>query len=275
MLFRSDEALNFAFMAFCDEKKSIVFPDITYGFYPVFAKLNGIPYQTIPLRENFGIDVQDYMSIGKNIVIANPNAPTGLCLSLSQIEEIVKSNPENVVIIDEAYVDFGGESCVGLIDKYENLLVVQTFSKSRSLAGGRLGFAVGNEKLIADLNTVKYSTNPYNVNRMTAVAGIAAMRATEWFEDNCKTICENRAYVTERLREIGFTVLDSKANFVFAKSNAVDGKTLYAELKKKGVLVRRFDVERIKDFIRVTIGTKAQMDVFLAKTKEVIKEAKK
>ena len=271
----SDEALNFAFMAFCDEKKSIVFPDITYGFYPVFAKLNGIPYQTIPLRENFGIDVQDYMSIGKNIVIANPNAPTGLCLSLSQIEEIVKSNPENVVIIDEAYVDFGGESCVGLIDKYENLLVVQTFSKSRSLAGGRLGFAVGNEKLIADLNTVKYSTNPYNVNRMTAVAGIAAMRATEWFEDNCKTICENRAYVTERLREIGFTVLDSKANFVFAKSSAVDGKTLYEELKKKGVLVRRFDVERIKDFIRVTIGTKAQMDVFLAKTKEVIKEAKK
>ena len=267
----SDEALNFAFMAFCDEKHPIAFADITYGFYPVFAQLNNIPYEIIPLKDDFSIDHNDYVGLGKNIVIANPNAPTGKALTPAQIEEIVKSNPENVVIIDEAYVDFGGESVVPLVDKYDNLLVTQTFSKSRSLAGGRLGFAVGNEKLIADLNTVKYSTNPYNVNRMTAAAGYAALCETEWFENNRNTIISNREYTAAELKKLGFTVLDSKTNFLFAKSDAVCGKELYEGLKARGVLVRRFDVERIKDYVRVTIGTKEQMDVFLQKTAEIIR----
>lgn len=268
----SDEALNFAFMAFCDNEHPIVFPDITYGFYPVFAQLNGIPYRTIPLKEDFSIDVQDYLGVGANIAIANPNAPTGLALSVEDIEKILQANPDRVVIIDEAYVDFGGESCVPLVDKYDNLLVVQTFSKSRSLAGARLGLAIGNEKLIADLNTVKYSTNPYNVNRMTAVAGLAALCETEWFENNRKVICENREYTTEALRALGFTVLNSKTNFLFAKSEKISGKALYEKLKARGVLVRHFNGERIKEFVRITIGTKEQMEIFLAKTQEIIQE---
>lgn len=270
----SDEGLNFAFMAFCDEQHPIVFPDITYGFYPVFAELNGIPYEKIPLKEDFSVDYRDYVGIEKNIVIANPNAPTGLALSLAEIEEIVKSNPNNVVVIDEAYVDFGGESCVPLIDKYDNLLVTQTFSKSRSLAGGRLGMVIGNEKLIADLNTVKYSTNPYNVNRMTAAAGYAALCETEWFERNCAAIQEVRGYTAAALKKLGFTVLNSKTNFLFAKSDKIDGRALYERLKAKGVLVRQFNAPRIADFVRVTIGTKEQMDVFLERTAEILEEVK-
>lgn len=268
----SDEALNFAFMAFCDEGHPIAFADITYGFYSVFAALNGIPYEIIPLKEDFSLDYQDYVGIGKNIVIANPNAPTGLALTRAQVEEIVKSNPNNVVIIDEAYVDFGGESCVPLIDRYENLLVTQTFSKSRSLAGARLGVAIGNEKLIADLNTVKYSTNPYNVNRMTAAAGYAALCEQAWFEGNCAEIMRVRSYAKAELEKLGFSVLDSKTNFLFAKSGKVGGAALYQRLKQKGVLVRQFNVERICDFVRITIGTKAQMDVFLGKVKEILQE---
>lgn len=268
----SDEALNFAFMAFCDEKHPIVFADITYGFYSVFAELNNIPYHTIPLQEDFSINYKDYVGIGKNIVIANPNAPTGIALSLSEIEEIVKSNPDNVVIIDEAYVDFGGESCVPLIDKYDNLLVTQTFSKSRSLAGARLGLAIGNEKLIADLNTIKYSTNPYNVNRMTAAAGLAALCEKEWFESNCKEIQRVRAYTTETLEFLGFDVIESKANFVFARSGWMKGEDVYQRLKKKGVLVRRFNAKRIGDYLRITIGTQEQMDILFDKIREIIRE---
>ena len=266
----SDEALNFAFMAFCDKQNPIVFPDVTYGFYPVFAELNGIPYEKIPLKEDFSVAVEDYIGIGKNIVIANPNAPTGLALSRAEIEKIVKSNPDNVVIIDEAYVDFGGESCVPLIEKYDNLLVTQTFSKSRSLAGARLGMAIGNEKLIADLNTVKYSTNPYNVNRMTAEAGLAVLQEKEWFESNCAEIQRVRAFAAEELKKLGFTVLDSKTNFLFVKTDKVSGKALYEGLKARGVLVRYFSGARIQDYVRVTVGTKAQMEIFLAKTKEIV-----
>ena len=268
----SDEGLNFAFMAFCDEKHPIVFPDISYGFYSVFAKLNGVPYKTIPLKADFSVDYRDYLHVNANIVIANPNAPTGLALSCAEVEEILKANPDYVVIIDEAYVDFGGESCVPLIKKYENLLVTQTFSKSRSLAGARLGMAIGNEKLIADLNTIKYSTNPYNVNRMTAAAGYAALCEKEWFEDCVKTIQENRAWTTAQLRGLGFEVLDSKTNFVFAKSKEISGEELYKALKMKGVLVRHFNSERIKDYVRITVGTAEQMQILLEKTEEIIKE---
>lgn len=266
----SDEVLNFAFMAFADANAPLAFPDISYGFYPVFAELNNIPYTQIPLKEDFTIDPQDYMAIHKTIVIANPNAPTGLCLSLAQIEDIVKSNPNNVVIIDEAYVDFGAESAVALVDRYDNLLVTQTFSKSRSMAGARLGFGIGNAKLIADLNTIKYSTNPYNVNRMTEFAGVAALEDNEYYMENARTIMKNRQWTKEALEGLGFTVLDSKANFLFATSDRIDGETLYLELKKRGVLVRHFTKPRIAPYVRITVGTKAQMEILIQNIKKLL-----
>ena len=268
----SDEVLNFAFMAFADESRPLAFPAISYGFYPVFAQLNRIPYTEYPLMDDFSINVEDYIGIHKTIVIANPNAPTGRCLPLSDIERIVASNPDNVVIIDEAYIDFGGESAVSLVPKYENLLVTQTFSKSRSMAGARLGFGIGNEKLIADLNTIRYSTNPYNVNRMTEAAGVAALEDEAYFKANCAAIQENRAWTTAALEDLGFTVLPSLANFFFAKTDKMDGGELYQRLKDRGILVRHFTKERIKDFNRITIGTRAQMQTLVTAIDSILKE---
>lgn len=269
----SDEVLNFAFMAFADEDHPLVFPAITYGFYPVFAELNRIPYTEIPLKKDFSVDYRDYLNLGgKTIVIANPNAPTGLCLTLAEIEEIVKSNPDSVVVIDEAYVDFGAESAVKLVDKYENLLVTQTFSKSRSLAGARLGFGIGNKALIADLHTVRYSTNPYNVNRMTAAAGYAALCDNDYYMANCRTIMENRAYTADALRALGFEVLPSLANFVFARTDKMSGEALYLELKRRGILVRHFGKASITDYNRITIGTKEQMEAFIAAVSDILTE---
>lgn len=268
----SDEILNFAFMAFCDDKRPIVFPEITYGFYPVFAELNHIPYEQIPLRDDFTIDVNDYIGINKNIVIANPNAPTGIALSLCDIEKIVSSNPDNVVIIDEAYVDFGAQSAVSLIHKYDNLIVTQTFSKSRSLAGARLGYGIACEALINDMNTIKYSTNPYNVNRMTMMAGYNALCDNDYYMDNCKTIIKNREYTKKSLEALGFSVLDSSANFLFAKSDKIGGEALYLALKKNGILVRHFSKEKIKDFNRITIGTREQMEALISTIEKILKE---
>lgn len=270
----SDEVLNFAFMAYGDTEKEMLFPEISYGFYPVFADLNGVKYRQVPLKDDFTIDPNDYIGKNTTVVIANPNAPTGLALSLAQIEEIVKSNPNNVVVIDEAYVDFGAESCVELVHKYENLLVTMTFSKSRSMAGARIGFGIGSKAIINDLNTIKYSTNPYNVNRISQVAGACAIDSDSYYMDNCKKIIENREYTKNELEKMGFFVLDSRANFLFAKSDKISGEELYLKLKENGVLVRHFKSEKIKDFNRITIGTKAQMDIFLGKTKEIL-EAKK
>ena len=269
----SDEVLNFAFMAFADEEHPLVFPTITYGFYPVFAELNRIPYTEIPLKEDFSVDYRDYLNLGgKTIVIANPNAPTGLCLPLSEIEEIVRTNPDGVVIIDEAYVDFGAESAVALVDKYENLLVTQTFSKSRSLAGARLGFGIGGKALIADLHTVRYSTNPYNVNRMTEAAGYAALCDNDYYMDNCRIIVENRDYTTKALTALGFEVLPSLTNFVFAKTDKISGEALYLELKRRGILVRHFGKAEITDYNRITIGTKEQMEAFIAAVSDILTE---
>ncbi|MBQ8309334.1 MAG: histidinol-phosphate transaminase [Clostridia bacterium] len=268
----SDEILNFAFMAFCDKNTPAVFPDITYGFYSVFADLHGIPYKKIPLKSDFSIDHKEYLNGNATVFIANPNAPTGLALTLKQIEEILRANPDNVVVIDEAYVDFGGESCVPLIHKYDNLLVTQTFSKSRSLAGARLGVGIASESLIADLNTIKYSTNPYNVNRMTMAAGYAALCNQEYFDEKCKEICENREYTAIELKKLGFEVLDSKTNFLFVRSDKIGGKELYEKLKEKGVLVRHFTAPRIAEFNRVTIGTKRQMEICIQKIKEILEK---
>lgn len=271
----SDEILNFAFMAFCDAEHGAAFPEISYGFYPVFAALNGVPYDEIPLKDDFSIDYKDYCGINKTIFIANPNAPTGLALSINEIEEIVRSNPESVVVIDEAYVDFGASSALTLVEKYDNLLVTGTFSKSRSLAGSRLGFGIAQESLINDLNTIKYSTNPYNINSMTMAAGVAVLEENELYMENCRKIMETRAYTKEQLEKLGFSVLDSRANFLFAKSDRVSGETYYLKLKEKGVLVRHFSKEKIKDYVRITIGTKEQMDILLDKTKEIITEEAK
>ena len=268
----SDEILNFAFMAFCDDSHPAVFPDITYGFYKVFAQLNGVPYQQLPLQEDFTIHLSDYMGIHKTIFIANPNAPTGIALTKAQIEAIVQSNPDTVVVIDEAYVDFGGESAIPLIHKYENLLVTGTFSKSRSLAGGRLGFGIGCKTLIQDLNTIKYATNPYNVNRMTMAAGIGTLLDEAYTQINCREIMRVRAWTAEKLQALGFQLTDSKTNFVFAKHPKADGKEIYLRLKKKGVLVRHFDAHRIRDYNRITIGSQEQMQIFLEKMTEVLEE---
>ncbi len=266
----SDEALNFAFMAFCDENSPIVFSDITYGFYPVFAQLNNIPYEEIPLCEDFTINIEDYCGINKNIVIANPNAPTGISVSLDAIEKIAASNPNNIVIVDEAYVDFGGVSAVSLVDKHDNIIVVQTFSKSRSLAGARLGFAISSEAIINDMQTIRNSTNPYNVNRMTMACGVAAIADNAYYMDNCKKIMQMRAKTENELKVLGFEVLPSDTNFLFVKNDAIDGERLYSELKKRGVLVRHFGKERIKDYNRVTIGTCEQMDGFIAAVKDIL-----
>lgn len=268
----SDEILNFAFMAFCDEKHPAAFPDISYGFYPVFAQLNGVPYTQIPLKEDFSICVEDYMGRNETIVIANPNAPTGLTLSVEEIEKIIRSNPDNVVIIDEAYVDFGAESVVHLIHKYDNLLVTQTFSKSRSLAGARLGLGIGNKKLIQDLNTIKYSTNPYNINRMTMAAGVGVLEDEEYTQANCREIARVREWTSEELRKLGFVMTASLANFIFAKHPQVDGKEIYLRLKEKGVLIRHFDSERLCQYNRITVGSAEQMEILIDKLKEVLEE---
>lgn len=268
----SDDILNFAFMAFCDSNHPAVFPDITYGFYPVFARINGLSYEEIPLKDDFTINTNDYIGINKTIFIANPNAPTGIALPLSDIERIVASNPDSVVVIDEAYVDFGGESAVLLIDKYPNLLVTQTFSKCRSLAGARLGFGVASEELIRDLNTIKYSTNPYNVNAMTMAAGIGILEDNEYTLKNCATIAKTRDYVTEKLREIGFLVLESKANFIFAKHESLSGEEVYQKLRENAILVRHFSLDRIKDFNRITIGTMEQMETLISVLKKIVED---
>lgn len=268
----SDEALNFVFMTFCDKDHPIAFPDLTYGFYSVFAQLNDVEYKEIPLKDDFSIDYKDYCGIGMNVVIANPNAPTGLVMPLWQIEEIVKTNPDNVVVIDEAYIDYGGQSATSLIDKYDNLIVIQTFSKSRSMAGARLGFAASNTELIKDLNTIRFSTNPYNVNRMTAACGIAAIEDNGYYMDNVKKIINTRGIVKAELEKLGFEVLESHTNFVFARTDRIEGEKLYLGLKDRGVLVRYFSKERIKDYNRITIGTPEEMERFIEAVKDVLGE---
>ena len=268
----SDDILNFAFMAFCDESRPVVFPAISYGFYPVYANLYQLPFEAIPLREGFRLDPDDYCGIGTNVVIANPNAPTGMSISVDEIERIVASNPDHVVLIDEAYVDFGGDSCRRLIPKYDNLLVCQTFSKSRSMAGGRLGFALGSAALIEDLNKIKYSTNPYNINRLTMAAAEATVDSNDYYMANCRTIIENRSYTVAELDKLGFETLPSTANFIFTRCPKVAGGELYRLLKSKGVLVRHWNKPEIADYLRITIGSKEQMDVLLEKVREILQE---
>lgn len=268
----SDEILNFAFMAFCDEHTPAVFADVTYGFYPVFAEINRVPFETIPLKDDLSIEIRDYFQRAATIFIANPNAPTSLALKRDEIEEILKQNLYNVVVVDEAYVDFGAESCVPLVRKYENLLVTQTFSKSRSLAGGRLGVGIGNPDLIRDLNAMRNSTNPYNVNRLTSAAGIACLRHDEYNRKNCAKIMETRTRYERELKELGFEMPTSRTNFFFARHPAIGGEELYLALKNHGILVRHFQQERIRDYNRISIGTPEQMDQLILNIRMILEE---
>jgi len=269
----SDEILNFAFMAFCDDKHPAAFPDVTYGFYSVFAELNAVPYTEIPLRQDFTVNVDDYTGLGRTIFLANPNAQTGIALRRGEIERIVASNPDSIVVVDEAYVDFGAESCAGLIHGYNNILVTQTFSKSRSLAGARLGMGIGCRELIADLNTIKYSTNPYNINSMTMAAGTGSLLDNDYMLENCREIEETREYTISELRRLGFRATDSSANFVLAGHPDLSGGKIYSALREKGILVRHFDTARLRDYNRITIGTMGQMRALLAALREILEAA--
>ena len=255
----SDEVLAFAFRAFCGQGRPVAYPDITYSFYRSQAALFGLDARMIPLREDFTLHVEDYLNFPGTIVIANPNAPTGIAVPRSHIQHLLEADPDRVVIVDEAYVDFGAESCVPLIPRYDNLLVTQTMSKSRSLAGGRVGYALGSGELIAALNRVKYSFNPYNVNRLSILAGAAAVEDDEYFHACTAAIRETRTRTVAALETLGFSALPSSANFVFARHGRLSGRELYETLKENGILVRWFDADRIRDFIRITIGSRAQM----------------
>ena len=268
----SDEILAFAFRAFCGEGKPLAYADITYGFYKSQVALFGLDAKVIPLREDFTLNVDDYMDFPGTIVIANPNAPTGMTVSREDIQRLLEADPDRVVIVDEAYVDFGAESCVPMIYRYDNLLVVQTMSKSRSLAGGRVGFALGSAELIAALNRVKYSFNPYNVNRLSIVAGAAAVEDEPYFQACISAVQNNRAWTVRELEELGFSVLPSQANFIFATSDQIPGCELYRKLKENGILVRWFDADRIRDYVRITIGSLEQMMALVDEIARLLEE---
>ena len=269
----SDDILNFAFLAFSGEGTTVLFPDISYGFYEVFAEFHGCSYRRIPLREDYTIDLADYRAVpGKKLIVfANPNAPTGIALSAGEIEALLQAEPDSLVLVDEAYVDFGAESAMGLLSKYDNLLVARTYSKSASLAGARLGYAAGSRAVIEDLEKIKYSTNPYNVNRMTQAAGLAVLREWGYYRENCVKIAETREKTAEALREMGCEVLPSKSNFLFVSClPALGGEEAYLGLKEKGILVRWWSRPEIRDRFRVTIGTPEEMESFLAALKALM-----
>ena len=266
----SDDVLALAFQSFFCSDKPILYPDITYSFYPVWCDLFRIPYENMPLDEDFCVNVRDYDKPNGGIVLPNPNAPTGRGVTLEFLEDLLQHNQDCVAIIDEAYVDFGGESCVSLTGRYPNLLVVQTYSKSRSMAGARLGYAMGDAALIRDLETIKFSTNPYNINRLTLKAGAQALAEQAYYDKNCQTIMETRDYTARELEKLGFTVLPSQSNFLFVRKPGTEGADIYRRLKERGVLVRHFDKERIRDYNRITIGTREQMDILLEKLREFL-----
>lgn len=267
----SDEILAFGFMTFFNPRDKIYYPDITYSFYPVYSDLFNLESITIPLNKDFKINTEDYKNLDGGIIIANPNAPTSIALGKAEIENIVKSNKNNIVIIDEAYIDFGGESAIDLIKKYDNLLIIQTFSKSRALAGLRIGFAAGNKELIDGLKKVKFSFNSYTVDRLAIAAGVEAVRDKEYFDKMTAKVIKNREYFKKELEKSGFKVLDSKTNFLFVSHEKITGENLYLKLKNRGILVRYFNKKNIDNYIRVTIGTSEEMKVFLEKMKEISK----
>ena len=259
----SDDVLAMVFMTFFNSKKPILFPDITYSFYDVWADMLRIPYERIPLKEDFTIAPEDYFRENGGVIFPNPNAPTGVELPLAQIEKIIQANPDVIVVVDEAYVDFGAESALSLIDKYDNLLVVQTFSKSRGMAGMRIGYAMGNPVLIKYLNDVKYSFNSYTMDQTTIALGKAAVEDKEYFEATVNKVVETREWTKKELSRLGFTFGDSKANFIFASHKECPARELFAALRKANIIVRYFDKPRIDNYLRITIGTQEEMETLV------------
>lgn len=270
----SDEVLGFSFMAYVDAAHPMVIPSVSYGFYQVYAALLGAPAHKIPLREDFSVPVEPFLSCGGMVAIANPNAPTGIAMALSEMERIISSNPGNIVLIDEAYVDFGGESVRPLLSKYPNLLIVRTFSKSRSLAGGRLGYALASQAVISDLERVKFSFHPYSINRLTMLAGIAAISDKPYFERCVHEICSVRAEASDRLSALGFRLTPSSANFLFASPPSRNGRGYYEALRQRGILVRYFEQDTLTEHVRITVGTREQMERLILVSKELIEEGK-
>ena len=259
----SDDVLAMTFMTFFNSKKPILFPDITYSFYDVWADMLRIPYKTIPLKEDFTIEPEDYFRENGGIIFPNPNAPTGVELPLIQIEKIIQANPDVIVVVDEAYVDFGAESALSLIDKYDNLLVVQTFSKSRGMAGMRIGYAVGNPVLIKYMNDVKYSFNSYTMDQTTIALGKAAVEDKEYFETTVNKVVETREWTKKELSRLGFVFGDSKTNFIFASHKECPARELFVALRKANIIVRYFDKPRIDNYLRITIGTQEEMETLV------------
>lgn len=266
----SDDVLGMAFMTFFNSNKPILFPDISYSFYPVWADLLRIPYETRELDENFFIRKEDYLTENGGIVFPNPNAPTGLLMPISEVEEITAANPDSVVIVDEAYIDFGGRSAVPLIDRYDNLLVVQTFSKSRSMAGMRIGFALGQAPLIKAMSDVKYSYNSYTMNLPSQVAGVKALEDEGYFRETVRKVIKTREKAKGRLSGLGFTFPDSKANFIFAKHKERPAEEIFQALKERQIFVRHFNQPRIHDYLRITMGTEQEMEILFVFLKEYL-----
>lgn len=266
----SDDVLAMAFLTFFNSEKPVLFPDITYSFYDVWAELFRIPYKRVPLNDNFEIVKEDYFAENGGVIFPNPNAPTGILQDLDMVEDVIKHNPDVVVIIDEAYIDFGGKSCIDLINKYDNLLVVQTSSKSRALAGMRIGYAFGSRKLIKYLLDAKYSFNSYTMNRPSIALGAASFSDDEYFKEVCGRIIATRERVKGELKELGFEFWDSCSNFVFAKHSSRPGKEIFDYLRENGIIVRRWDAPRIKEYLRISIGTDEQMDRLIEVLREML-----
>lgn len=268
----SDDVLAIAFMTFFNSKKPILFPDITYSFYDVWAELFQIPYEQIPLDEHFEMELSDYYKENGGVVIANPNAPTGIAQGLDRLEDIIQHNRDVVVIIDEAYVDFSKGSALELIKKYDNVLIVQTYSKSRSLAGMRIGHAMGNPELIAAMNDVRFSFNSYPMTRLSVAIGAAAIRDTEYFEQMRQKVIATREWTKKELTRLGFTFGDSMTNFIFASHKTVPAQVIFDKLREKHIFVRHFSSERIDNYLRISIGTDEEMKTFIEETERIIQE---
>lgn len=268
----SDDVIGMAFLTFFNSDKPILFPDITYSFYDVWADLFKIQYETIPLNKKFEISKEDYYKENGGIIFPNPNAPTAIELPLGDIEDIIKNNQDTIVIVDEAYIDFGGESALSLIDKYENLLVVRTFSKSRAMAGMRIGYALGNEKLISAMKAVKFSYNSYTMNMPSINAGVEAIKDDVYFKEIVQKIINTREYAKDKLASLGFEFTDSKTNFLFATHKSISAEKIFNELKKKNIYVRYFNKPRIDNYLRITIGNDEEMDALYKALEEIINQ---
>lgn len=268
----SDENLLLALRAFCDEETPLAFADITYSFYPVLCNLLHIPQHIIPLEADFTLDLGKYKGLHETIVIANPNAPTSLLAQVDAIEEVLRTNPDNIVIVDETYIEFApaGATCLPLLEKYDNLVITHTFSKTHNLAGARLGFCLARPELIADMNRVKFSYSPYNVNSLTQAAGTAAIRDEVYFRWVTDKVLATRDDTTRQLRQRGFIVLDSSTNFLFATTDRMPCREIFEKLRERGILIRHFNAPRINNWLRITIGTPEQMQRFFAALDEIL-----